>query len=49
MKNATSIYAGYRFPAEVIRHAVWLYYLWGAKTHSSGSESPTVAMMKATA
>ena len=26
MKNAPSFYAGYRFPAEVIRHAVWLYF-----------------------
>jgi len=26
MKNAKSLYAGHRFPADVIRHAVWLYY-----------------------
>lgn len=26
MKNAASLsYAGYRFPAEIISHAVWLY------------------------
>ena len=23
---ATSVYRGYRFPPEVIAHAVWLYY-----------------------
>jgi hypothetical protein len=24
--SATSPYAGYRFPAEIISHAVWLYF-----------------------
>ena len=24
--SAVPSYAGYRFPAEVIRHAVWLYF-----------------------
>lgn len=24
--SAVPIYAGYRFPAEVISHAVWLYF-----------------------
>ena len=26
MKNAPSLYAGYRFPADIIGHAVWLYF-----------------------
>ena len=26
LKTSKSIYRGYRFPAEVIEHAVWLYF-----------------------
>jgi putative transposase len=26
MKNPTPIYHGYRFPPEIISHAVWLYH-----------------------
>ena len=30
MKDKKPKYHGYRFPAEIISHAVWLYYLWRA-------------------
>lgn len=26
MKNPQNPYAGYRYPAEIINHAVWLYF-----------------------
>lgn len=26
MSNAKNPYAGYRYPAEIISHAVWLYF-----------------------
>jgi putative transposase len=26
MKKKTDTYAGYRYPVEIIRHAVWLYF-----------------------
>ncbi len=26
MKNSKNIYSGYRYPKEIISHAVWLYY-----------------------
>ncbi|MBD0273615.1 MAG: IS6 family transposase, partial [Acetobacteraceae bacterium] len=29
MTPEPATYPGYRFPAEVIRHAVWLYHLFG--------------------
>src|SRR3712207_4425019 len=29
MPPGPATYPGYRFPAEVIRHAVWLYHLFG--------------------
>jgi putative transposase len=29
MMPESATYPGYRFPAEVVRHAVWLYHLFG--------------------
>jgi putative transposase len=29
MTPESATYPGYRFPAEVVRHAVWLYHLFG--------------------
>ncbi len=36
-----SPYAGYRFPAEVISHAVWLYFRFPLSLLSSATRNPS--------
>ena len=35
MKRDVPSYRGYRFPPEIISHAVWLYHRFGALVHDS--------------
>ena len=48
MTSEPATYPGYRFPAEIISHAIWLYHLFGLSFRDVELTSPSGASWSAT-
>jgi putative transposase len=43
MTSEPATYPGYRFPAEIISHAVWLYHAFGLSLRPTSGRSCSLA------